>query len=514
MLAPARSDAAVAARTFRALRVASIPAEIWLLAGIVAVGAALRFATLGAQSYWFDEAYAAHELHLSFGAMLSTMAAKEANPPLYFVLGWLWARVFGTGEVGLRALSAVGGTAVIVLAYLCGRELVSRRAGIVAAALAAVNPFMIWYSQEAREYMLLAALSAASFLFFARARRDPSSRNIVWWTVFSALAVLTHFFASFLVGAEAVWLLYVIRNRAIAIASAVVAAVQAALLPVLLAHAASTRTSFIGATPLSGRIQQVPVSFGLGTLSDGPAVRYGLLGAAALVAVLIVLLVIGSDARELRGAGTAALMAGAVLLVPLVFAVLGADFYIDRALIPAWIPLAVVIGAACTARRTQVAGAALLLVLLASFVYAQVKIDGNAQYQRPNWRGVARAMGPAPHGARAIVAYDGGLATDPLAIYLPGVAWNANSPTFPPSRAVTVREVDVVGHIWQTLGRPLPGGITLIGQKVVNDFLVARFAVDPARRLTPAQLSDLAPALLGPATADSAVLVQSGGSTP
>ena len=129
MLVPARSDAAVAARTSRALRVASSSVEAWLLAGVVAVGAWLRFATLGAQSYWFDEAQAAHELHLSFGSMLSSMVVHETNPPLYFVLGWLWARVFGTGEVGLRSLSALLGTAVIPIAYLCGRELVSRRAG-------------------------------------------------------------------------------------------------------------------------------------------------------------------------------------------------------------------------------------------------------------------------------------------------------------------------------------------------------------------------------------------------
>ena len=36
----------------------------------------------------------------------------EGNPPLYYVLAWLWAKVFGTGEVGLRSLSAVCGTAI------------------------------------------------------------------------------------------------------------------------------------------------------------------------------------------------------------------------------------------------------------------------------------------------------------------------------------------------------------------------------------------------------------------
>ena len=51
--------------------------------------------------------------------------------------------------------------------------------------------------------------------------------------------MLTHFFAGFLVAPEALWLLYVIRNRAIAIAAGAVAAVQVALVPLLVSHATS-----------------------------------------------------------------------------------------------------------------------------------------------------------------------------------------------------------------------------------------------------------------------------------
>lgn len=504
MLVPARSDAAVAARTSRALRVASVSAETWLLAGIVGVGTVLRFATLGAQSYWFDEAQAAHEVHLSLGSMLSSLFAHETNPPLYFLVGWVWAHVFGTGEVALRSLSAVAGVAVIVLAYLCGRELVSRSAGLVAAALAALSPFMIWYSQEAREYMLLAALCGASLLYFARAWHDPRGLNIGGWAVFSALAVLTHSFAVFLVAPEGLWLLYVIRSRAIAIAVGVVAAVQVALLPLLFTHATSNLLGFISSTSLSGRIQQVPVAFGLGTLYLSPLVRYGLLGAAVLAAAVIALLVIGSDDRQLRGAGAAAVLAAVVLFVPLVLALLGEDYYIPRALMPAWIPLAVVVGAACTAPRARVAGGVLAAVLLASFVYAQVRIQTNAQYQRPDWRGVARALGPAPGDGRAIVAYDGALASDPLATYLPGVPWNQGSLASP----TTVREIDVIGRAWQSVAHPLPATARLIGTKRVNDFLVARFAIAPARPLGGAAIAAAAPTLLGPAPPSGLVLLQ------
>jgi len=503
MLVPARSDAAVAARTSRALRVASSSVEAWLLAGVVVVGAWLRFSTLGAQSYWFDEAQAAHELHLSFGSMLNSMVVHETNPPLYFVLGWLWARVFGTGEVGLRSLSALAGTAVIPVAYLCGRELVSRRAGLLAAGLTALSPFMIWYSQEAREYMLLALLCGASLLYFARSWHDPSRRNVALWGVFSALAVLTHAFAGFLVAPEALWLLYVIRDRMIAVAVGIVAAVQLALTPLLFNHATKSLLGFITATPLHLRIQQVPVAFGLGTLYESPGVRYGLLGAAVLVGACIVLLLVGADASELRGAGAAAALAAVVLLVPLVLALLGEDYYIPRALMPAWIPLAVVVGAACTAQRARAPGAVLAVVLLASFVYAQVKISENAQYQRPDWRGVARALGPA-RATRAIIANDGSAATDPLAIYLPGVPWTS-APTGP----VTVDEVDVVGHRWQMVGHPLPAGTRLVNTKSVDDFLVARFSIGGARALSQPQITALAGQLLTPAVPGAAVLVQS-----
>jgi mannosyltransferase len=503
MLVPARSDAAVAARTSRALRVASGSVETWLLAGVTAVGAWLRFATLGAQSYWFDEAQAAHELHLSLGAMLHAVSGIETNPPLYFVLGWAWVHVFGAGEVGLRSLSALAGTALIVLAYLCGRELVSREAGLVAAALAALSPLMIWYSQEAREYMLLAALCAASMLFWARAWHEPSRRNIVGWAVFSALALMTQSFAVFLVAPEALWLLYVIRTRAIAIAVGAVAAVQAALLPFALTHATSNLLGFIGATPLGVRIRDVPVVFALGTPYDGQPVRYGLLGAAALVAVVIPLLVIGSDSKQLRGAGAAAAMAAAIIFIPVGFALLGEDYFLARAVIPAWLPLAVVVSAACTAPRARIAGGVLAAILLASSVYTQVRIDGNAAYQRPDWRGVARALGPTPPGGRAIVSYDGQFALDPLATYLPGVAWK-QSGTAP----VTVGEIDVIGHAWQAVANPLPGGVRPIGTKLVNDFLVGRFKIQPVQRLSRAQIGAEAPSLLGPAPSSGLVMLQ------
>ena len=502
MLVSVRTGEACLERTDLAPRALRARPEVWLVAGITAVGAVLRFATLATQSYWVDEATTVHYLHMSLGPLLHALSVNESTPPLYYLIAWVWAKVFGTGEVGLRSLSALLGTAVVLLAYLGGRELVSQRAGMVAAALAAVNPFMIWYSQEARAYMLLAAMCGLSLLFFARCRRQPTTANLGGWAAFSALAMLTHFFAGFIVAPEAILLLLSSRQRATVVAVGSVAGVQAALVPLLINDVSHPLLGWIKDFPLSVRIQQVPVDFGLGTLYQSPLVNHGLLIAGVLAAVVATLVVLGGGRQEQRGAAIAATLAAVVIAVPLILAELGRDYYVVRNLIPAWIPLAVLLGAACTAPRTRAAGAALGAVLLIAFVAALVKIDSRTQYQRPNWRGVASALGGAAI-PRAIVAYDGQFAAEPLAIYLPGVPW-----TTPGKTPVSVGEVDVVGSVWQTVPRALPAGVRLMSSKPVDDFRVVRLSLNSAWRLLPAAIGARAGQLLTPAPPNPAVLLQ------
>jgi uncharacterized membrane protein len=478
---------------------------------LVVIAAALRFATLTHQSLWFDEAQAVHEMRLSLGAMLRTWSANEPNPPLYFVVAWLWTHVFGTGAAGLRSLSAVLGTATVPLVYLAARELVSKRASLFAAGLITLSPFMIWYSQEAREYGLLAALSAASLIFFARLWRAPGARrDLIWWTVFSALALLTQYFAIFLVGAQALLLLYRKRDPAILVALVALALVEATLIPHLVAHQ-SHPAGWIDNFRLSVRIRQVPVAFGFSPqYQSQTALNFGLLAAAALAGAMIALLLVGADGRELRGAALAAGLAAFVLLVPLVLALVGHDYYEPRALIPAMIPLAVAVGAACAASGARVPGAVLALLLGALFVYAAVKITTDHRYQRANWSGVAAALGPA-QGTRAIAAYDGTFATAPLAVTMPGVAWTGADQTPQVREApVTVTEVDVVGDVGQSVSAHLPAGARLLSSRRVDNYLVFRFALRrPWRAITPQQIGQRTTTLVGPASGVPAVLIQS-----
>jgi hypothetical protein len=497
MLLPARCAVAERAGEYRRRWSSRAGADGQLLVGLVLVAAVLRFATITRQSFWLDESQAVHELRLPFGAMLHAWSATEWNPPLYLLIAWPWAKLLGTGEFALRSLSAVLGVAVVPLLYLTGRDLVSRRAGLMAAGLAAVNPFMIWYSQEAREYMLLMVLCSASLWCFARAWRAPTGRALLWWAVVSALALLTQYFAGFLIAAEGLALVYRARNRASVASLVAMAVVLAPFIPHVLPRFQRS-TGFIVSVGLSVRLQQVPVSFGLYPVYQDSATRYGLLGAAALGAAVIALLVVGADDRELRGAGVAALLTAAVVVVPLLLALVGHDDFIARGLMPGWLPLAVVVGAACAAPRARAAGAGLALVLVALFIYGYVRVNSDAQLEKPNWRAVAAALGHAT-GPRAIVAYDGQFATGPLSIYLPAVAWAGPGAAPLPTGPVLIRELDIVGAAGDTLARRLPGVVIGARTRTVGGYLVVRLRLRRPWTETPRTIVGRAAALLGPA---------------
>jgi hypothetical protein len=284
--------------------------------------------------------------------------------------------------------------------------------------------------------------------------------------------------------------------------------VEATLIPHLVSHQ-SHPAGWIDNFPLSVRIRQVPVAFGFSPqYQSHTALTYGLVGALVLVAAMIVLLVVGADARELRGAGLAAGLAAFILLVPLLLALLGHDYYEPRALIPAVIPLAIVVGAACAAPGTRIAGAALAVLLSALFVYALVKITSDHRYQRANWNGVAAALGHAG-GTRAIAAYDGTFATAPLAVTMPRIAWTGRDQTPQVSQTpVTVGELDVVGDVGQSVTGRLEG-VRLRSMRQVDNYLVYRFILSrPWRTMTPQELGQEAARLVGPASGAPSVLIQ------
>jgi mannosyltransferase len=404
------------------------------LGAIVLLAALLRLATLRTQSVWFDEAATWDLVRRPFGEMLRRIPDGESNPPLFYVLEWGWTRVFGDGEAGLRSLSALAGVLTVPVAYGIGRRagFGAARVGLAAAALVAVNPLLVWFSQEARSYALATLLSAVALLLFQRALEDRRGRFLAGWAVVCALALATHYFTAFVLAPQALWLLWRHPYRRGALAAVVaVAAAGVALLPLLLAQAGNPYD--IAGTSLALRLVQLPKQFLLGY--RGPlALPFGLLG-AALVAGGAWLVARPTPRAARDRALLLAAIGGVAVALPLLAALIGVDYLNTRNLLPALIPLLAALAVGCCASAPARVGLTLLAGLCAISLAIVVAVASDAQYQRQNWRGLAHALGTLD-GTRALVISpaNGELA---LRYYRPGLRTMGADGT-------TVREVDVV----------------------------------------------------------------------
>lgn len=396
----------------------------WIVAGLTLLGAVLRFATLGVQAYHHDEIVTASRvLRVGFGHAMDAVGFSESAPPLYYALAWIWTQFAGTGEWGLRSLSAAAGVATIPVAYLVGRELRGARAGVVAAALVAVNPMLLWYSQEARAYALLGLFCALSLLYCVRAlqadRDDEGRRDFVLWGVFSALALATHYFAVFPLLAE---ILLLARRRGGAILRGLwIVALAAALLAPLAYHQMSYgHAEWIGKFTLGHRLAETAIAFTVGETGDiiGRTEQFKpALVPLALILVSFVLVLWRGTREERRAAAIPLAVGAAAIAIPLLLALGpgGKDFVLSRNLLPALVPLLLVAAVGLTVERARRFGAAVAVLLVAYSLGFCVWASTAPDLQRPDWEAVAEHLGE-PDGPRATVTWVLGEA--PLRYYL------------------------------------------------------------------------------------------------
>ena len=414
------------------------------MAALTVLAAALRFYRLGHQGFWFDEATTALLVHFSPGKMLGQIPQSESTPPLYYCIAWVWARIFGYGETGLRSLSAVAGVATVPVAYGAASRLVSVRTGVIAAALTACSPLLIWYSQEARSYELLVLFSAVSVLGFAYLLERPRPRYAALWVIASALALATHYYAILVVVPEALWLLHVHRRtRSVQVAVGLVALCGLALAPLAIVQELNGRSNWIAHTSLARRLEQIVPQFTIGFGS--PA--YGVLEplAFALAVFGVVLLLTRTGPVERRGALLAGGLALGGLVLNLLLVAGRVDDLLTRNVLAIWIPAAIAVAGGFAASRARVVGASAAAALCVIGLVAAVGVARDRNLERPDWRGVAALLGARPSGAattdgRAILVQNYKVLL-PLKLYLPGLKF-VRGPHH--THRVRVSELDVV----------------------------------------------------------------------
>jgi hypothetical protein len=231
----------------------------------------------------------------------------------------------------------------------------------------------------------------------------------------------------FIVVPELGWLVWrhARDSQAAAIASgAVVVVVGAALTPLAIVQSGGNRAAYIHTSALGKRIAAVPKQFLIGYATPHQTLLAILAAALALALAL-------SLRRSDRGLLTLAAIAAGL---PALLALGGIDFLITRNVIAAMVPLVVLVAVAATRSR---AGPMLVGGLCAIGIVAFAGVEGNAFYQRDDWRTLAAVLGPATNGPRAIVLDPPSGATA-LELYVPTLH------TLPSGQPLTVREIDVI----------------------------------------------------------------------
>jgi Dolichyl-phosphate-mannose-protein mannosyltransferase len=200
-------------------------AYLGLIAGVTVIGLLLRLPSFG-DSLAGDEVSTFYIVHgHSLARVLSLVFSRqETTPPLYFILAWATQGWLGNPAESIRIVCLVTGTAAIPLTFVLGLWTVGRRAALVGATCMALAPFMIFFSTEARCYMLVLFTGLLSTLCLLRALE---TNRVVWWIGYAAstcAAVYSHYSVVFFLLVQLAWALWVAPRARVRLVVANVAA--------------------------------------------------------------------------------------------------------------------------------------------------------------------------------------------------------------------------------------------------------------------------------------------------
>lgn len=175
-----------------------------LLVIVLIVASAARFWNLGTESFWYDE-LAMTDLTDSMDDVVATL--RIGNPPLMIILGHIWGEIFGYDEVGVRSLSAVVGVGAVGMLYAVSKQLFDKNIALIAAGLAALSGYLIYYSQDYRYYSMIVLLTLLTYYFFVRALQTEKRWYFALNVLFSVLCYYTHPFGVFMMFAQGIFFL-------------------------------------------------------------------------------------------------------------------------------------------------------------------------------------------------------------------------------------------------------------------------------------------------------------------
>lgn len=182
------------------------------LLGLILLAYAHVTLLLDAKPFWWDESLSLQRAEEGLGDLLrgalwihdgfTHVLTIDQHPFFSFLIQGALVRLAGTDEFVVRYSSVMGATLMVPALWVLARWLVRRgvlpaAAPLLAALLGAVNPFLLWYGQEARPYALWAMLAVLTTYLALRAVEGEriSPRWAAGFALAEAVFLTTHYYA-------------------------------------------------------------------------------------------------------------------------------------------------------------------------------------------------------------------------------------------------------------------------------------------------------------------------------
>ncbi|NIJ52690.1 glycosyltransferase family 39 protein [Dyadobacter arcticus] len=139
------------------------------------------------------------------------------NSPSYYVVLWLWMKIFGLSDFSARFPSVLASTLLVGLLFIfVKRHFKSTNLALLSAFLAAIEPFFVAYSHMARNYSMsffLTLLATHVFLIIYERTKagKKSAAYFVAYGLILALSLLSHYLTLTVFLCHGLFVLFYIR---------------------------------------------------------------------------------------------------------------------------------------------------------------------------------------------------------------------------------------------------------------------------------------------------------------
>ena len=244
------------------------------------------------QSLWLDEATTAEVIkHYSWWEIITKFSPFDFHPPLYYLFMKSWSLFFGFSEIALRLPS-------IIFSLLTGYLIYKISRSTWATLFFLFNPLVVYYSQEARMYMMATFFVITGFYFFMKLQKklptqisnlksqnSISKNDLFWMNLFLMLAFFTFYGSIFFILAILIYFFFDKQYKYLILTTLYLLLVFLIISPLLYQQWLNSKVSLIEVKNWSivlgknniKNLLLIPIKFCVGRISFYPKFLYWLI---------------------------------------------------------------------------------------------------------------------------------------------------------------------------------------------------------------------------------------------